>query len=209
MASQKRRVKQIGAIMKKSWDILAAFPYMNANEIYISQCHRLGHFQQGFSRGIIVNFHWYVDLTEMINQRQYLPPSIYVRHDYPKEWENLRRQLHSIFKLAKSKEQCKDNSSFYKERLVCNGKMFTTAPRKNSKELPQNLQPRNALEKQNKSVFCFLGSHSLLSSLHKPPFQLDGTQYSCTEQYIQCPKVQLFNNDLTHHRIMRDRSLQN
>ena len=73
---------------EKIWDILAALPNINVNEIYIAKCHRLGHFQKGFSRGIISNFHWYGDLTEIMNKRQYLLPSIYGKYDHLEEWEN-------------------------------------------------------------------------------------------------------------------------
>ena len=70
---------------EKISDLLAALPNMNVNEIYNAWCHRLGHLQQGFSRGIIANFHWYGDLTEILNERQYLPLNIYVRYDYQEE----------------------------------------------------------------------------------------------------------------------------
>ena len=36
---------------EKIWDILAALPNMNVNEIYVTQCHRLGHFQKVFFQG--------------------------------------------------------------------------------------------------------------------------------------------------------------
>ena len=83
-------------------------------------------------------------------------------------------------------------------------KEFTTAPRNNLTKLPQNLQPRNKAEKQNVDILCFLSSHSIFSSLHKAPFQVQGTQYSCTEQYIQCSKAQLLDDNLVHHWIMKE-----
>ena len=67
------------------------------------------------------------------------------------------------------------------------GKQFTAAARINLREIPQDLQPRNMAEKQIESLLCFLVS--VFSNLHKSPFQIDGTQYSCTEQYIQCSKA--------------------
>ena len=41
--SQKRRVKWSRAFIK-NWDIFAAYPNMNVNEINIAWYHRLGHF---------------------------------------------------------------------------------------------------------------------------------------------------------------------
>ena len=75
--------------------------------------------------------------------------------------------------------------------------MFTTAPRNNLTDLSQDLKSRNTAEKQNKSVLCFLGSHSVFSNLHKAPFKFVGTQHSCIEEYIQCSKAQLFNDELS------------
>ena len=44
---------------------------------------------------------------------------------------------------------------------MIDGNAFTTVPKKNLAELPQDLQPRNTAEKQNESVFylphvCFI-----------------------------------------------------
>ena len=94
-----------------------------------------------------------------------------------------------------------------KDRQAIAGKEFTTAPWNSLTEFPQDPQPRNTAAKQNKSLLYILGSHSVFSNLHKAPFQLEGTQtqYYCTEQYIQCSKAQLFDDDLAHHRSMKER----
>ena len=119
-----------------------------------------------------------------MNKKQYLPPDIYVRYDYPEEWENHRRQICPIFKLAKAMEQYKGKCSIMKDRLVIDGKESSTAPRNNLTELPQYLQPKSIVEKQNDNILCFLVGHSVFSNLHKAPFQVEGTWYTCTEQYI-------------------------
>ena len=54
---------------------------------------------------------------------------MYIRYDYPEEWEYCRRQLHPKFVLAKFKEQNKGKCSLQKDRLVIDGKELTTAPR--------------------------------------------------------------------------------
>ena len=72
--------------------------------------------------------------------------------------------------------------------LVIDRKKFTTVPRKNLTKLCQDL--------------CFLGSHSIFNNLHKAPFLFDGTQYSCTEQHMQCSKVHLFDVTFPNNRIM-------
>ena len=110
-----------------------------------------------------------------MNKRQYLPPNIYVRYDYPEDWENHRRQLHPIFKLAKSKEY-KGKCFLRKDRLMIDGKEFTTTIRNNVRELFQYLQPRNTVEKQNDNILCSLGSHIVFSNLQKAPFQVKCTQ---------------------------------
>ena len=84
------------------------------------------------------------------------------------------------------------------------GGKLTTAPRNLLTKLPQDLQPSNTAEKQNGNILSFLGSHSIFSYLPKAPFHFEGTLYSCTEQYIQCSKVQLFDDDLVYHRIMKE-----
>ena len=87
---------------------------------------------------------------------------------------------------------------------MTDGKEFTTPSKNNSTELPQDLQPRNTVEKQNDNILCSLGGHSVFSNIHKAPFQVEGTQYSCIEQYIQYSKAQLFDDDLAHHRTMKE-----
>ena len=129
-----------------------------------------GPFQQGMSRKIIARFHQYGDLSEIMNNRQYLLANISVGFDYPEKWKTCRRQLCPIFQLAKSKDQYKYNYSFQKDRLIIDGKEFTAAPRSNLAELTQNVQPRNTAEKQNESILCFLGSHSVFSNLNETPF---------------------------------------
>ena len=83
-------------------------------------------------------------------------------------------------------------------------KELKAAPRNKFAELPQVLQPRNTAEKHNENVLCFLGSHGVFSNLDKTPFLNDDTQYSCTKQYIQWSKAQLFEDDLVHHRTMEE-----
>ena len=92
-----------------------------------------------------------------MNKRGYLPHNIYVRYDYPGEWENCGRQLYPIFQFAKFKDQYMSKCSLWKDRLVIDGKEFTTAPRSTLTELSQDLQPRNRVEKQNENVPCFYG----------------------------------------------------
>ena len=116
----------------------------------------------------------------------------------------LQEAITSNIQIAKSKEQYKGKCFLWKDRLVIDGKEFTTAPRSNLTELPQDLQPRNTAEKQNDNILCFLVGHCVFSNVQKAPFQVEGTQYSCTEQYIQCSKTQLFDDDLAHHRIMKE-----
>ena len=136
-----------------------------------------------------------------MNKSQYLPPNIYVRYHYPEEWQNCWRQLHPIFKLTKSKEQHKGKCSLWKDSIVINEKEFTTALMNKLIVLLQDFQPRNTAEKQNDSVLCFLGSHSVFSNLHKTKFQFDD---SSMEQHIQCSKAQLCDDDFAHHRIINE-----
>ena len=106
------------------WNILVTIPIMNVDDIYTAKCHRPGHFQQWFTRRLIAYFHWYGDPTETMNKRQYLPPIIFVRYDYPEEWQNCKWQPHPIFKLAKFKDQYKSKCSLQKHRLVIDGGVY-------------------------------------------------------------------------------------
>ena len=150
---------------------------MNINEIYIAWCH----FQKVFLSGIIANFHWNGDLTELRNKMHYLSPYIHVRYDYPKTVKIARGNYAQFSYWPSLRNSTKVNAPSGRIGEWIDEKDFTTAPCKNVTELPQDLQPRNTAEKSNESVHCFLGSHSAISNLYKAPFQFDGTQYSCAE----------------------------
>ena len=48
----------------------------------------------------------------------------------------------------------------------------------------------------------FLGPHSPFSNMFSATFTVDNVEYGSTEQFIQASKAALFDDDVTHSRIM-------
>jgi predicted NAD-dependent protein-ADP-ribosyltransferase YbiA (DUF1768 family) len=73
------------------------------------------------------------------------------------------------------------------------------------KDLPPELDPIKVSEKTNSSTTAFFGQLHPFSSFHDATFKVNGTMYSCTEQYIQSEKTMMFGDDVANHKIMKSK----
>ena len=106
-----------------------------------------------------------------------------MNEDLPEEWNDRRRIL-------------------TKDKLVIDGKTYSAGPNPNIMEANKVLDVPGSCQKADEDKIIFLGCHSIFSNFHSSPFVLDSTHYNCVEQWIQSQKAALFNDDLSHSKIM-------
>ena len=168
----------------------------------IAKIDRVGVYVRGQIRPIVVQFMRQSDIELLMKNRLQLPDKIYVHEDFPPEIEERRRILRPIFNKAKKMHEYRGKCRLSFDKLILKGQTFTVAPLNNLSKLPLDLQPRASAEKENDSTIVFFTQGSPLSNFHPAPFVKDNIPYTCSEQYIQAKKAELFEDDETHGKIM-------
>jgi ribA/ribD-fused uncharacterized protein len=129
----------------------------------------------------------------------------WISEDYPPEI--LRKILFPVYRATR--QQMEDPSSFIKtaslsmDKLQINSKVFTV---NDIEKLPPSIHPVSIATKTDKdrNVTVFYSRNSVLSNFFQnAPFNLDGTTYNCTEQFIQHAKATLFGDQETAYKIMK------
>ena len=187
---------------------------VNTNDIWIARCHRLGRKKLNqrdrvSPRPIICCFHWYGDVSNILGDRWNLPKGIYVNEDLPEDWNDRRRVLKPIYKLAKRKQNLKEKTHWSKDKLVIEGKEYSVAPTNNISELKDlyNFDLAGTCEIRDANMLLFQGIHSIYSNFHPTRFVIDGVSYVSMEQYLQSSKASMANDDFNHRRILLTKSL--
>ena len=180
---------------------LCRMPDLDPFDVKISRCHRIGPYIRGKTRAIVAHFHWFGDRQYILENRRYLPTGIRVREDFPEEIEDRRRVLRPILNLAKKNENYKNKVHLSVDKLIVNNRAFTYAPKNNLNELPEDLKPEKAAEREDETTLVFFGQNSHFSNFHPASISVEGEKFSCSEQYIQHAKAKLFNDDIAATRI--------
>ena len=128
---------------------------------------------------------------------------MYASEDYPPEIEERRKVLRPIFNKAKRMDAYKGKCRLVADKLIIKGKAFVLQPVNNLADLPDELCPRKAAEKENEEILAFFSQGSPFSNFHPSPFEKDGVKYACNEQYIQAKKAEIFDDDNAHANIMK------
>ena len=190
--------------IRKLRAVLNWIPDLDAQNFKIEHCHRLdGQFRANSTRRVICCFNWYSDIQQILRNRKCLPKGVYVNEDLPEEWSDRCRILKPIFNAAKKTEKLKSKTFFSKDKLVIDGKMYShfNAIEANAVlDLPATCQRSS----EDLTKLVFLGAHSVFSNMHHAAFKIDNVSYSSAEQFIQSQKVTLFDDDVSHSRIMKE-----
>ena len=187
-------------------DALSNIPDLSdyAFHIRISRCHRVGPFIPNQVRPIIAHFHWYGDRQTILRLKNQLPRGIFVNEDFPQEYVERRAELRPVYKAAIRMEKYKGKVHWNKDKLVIDHKAYSAGPKNNLCDLPAELQPSKLCERESETCVAFLGSGSPHSNFSKSPFVIDNVPYVHNEQFIQKSKAEMFNDDVTASRIMRE-----
>lgn len=171
--------------------------------IKISRCHRVGPLRKDQTRAIKCYVESFDDKVKLFRAcRKKLEEGVAIHDDFPPEVEERRKILKPILKAALLLDDYKNNSYLNVDRLMINNVSYTYAPVNNLHMLPDELNPRVLCERSDEDVHVFFGIGSPMSNFHPCEFVIDGTKYSCNEQYIQSQKASLFSDDIAQSRIM-------
>ena len=180
----------------------------NARNMKLDRCHRLGPppirrakpTVVSKPRAIIVRFNWFADRMTVWNTRSMLKGTQFtISEDFPAPVEARRRQLLPVLKAAKQDGSIK-KAFTKKDKLILDGMVYTV---NDLHKLPVHLQPANIAKKETADVVLFFGRHSPLSNFSTSPFTIDGTTYSCMEQYLVHQKALLFSDDQAAYNVMQ------
>ena len=187
--------------MRKVLENIKSIPNVSKS-IKLSRCHRVGPYREGQVRSIKCHVHWFGDKVQLFKGRKQLKNGVTIHDDYPPEIEERRRILKPIMKKALTMDTYKNNTYLNVDRLIINSVSYTYAPINNLDLLPDDLNPRTLCELSDDNTHLFFGIGSPFSNFHSSEFVVDGTKYTCNEQYIQSQKASMFNDDIAESRIM-------
>ena len=126
-----------------------------------------------------------------MENKKYLPPGIFINHEYLPHIKKSRDKLRPILKLAKSKANYRDKSKLVDDKLIINGVSYTTD---DLNKLPPDIAAYQAAQKTNEETVIFHGELSPWSNFHTAPFIINNQCFNTSEHWIQLQKALLFND---------------
>ena len=150
--------------------------------IEIARCHRVGRFEPGKSRPLLVSFCHYEDKETVLRQRRHLKDTQYFMND-DLCLESTRRR-DSLIPLLKELKKVDPKAHMRGEKLFSKGKFYTI---ENAHSLPIDLHA--ASTKSSNGVTAFSGRFSRLSNLHPCDIIVNGRRFSSVEQVYQYEKA--------------------
>ena len=151
------------------------------NDMKFTRVHRLKN-----RRKTIVKFHYYQDKDYVWKHKYALKNTkkYWLEEDYPVEIKNRRQVLEPIFRAAKKIPDLK--CSMVADKLIINGQRYTTST---LHRLPDPLKLHNTSVATQGDVVYFFTRASPFSNFFPALFKLNGSTYSCVEQYYQARKA--------------------
>lgn len=105
----------------------------------------------------------------------------WIQEDLPKAVKNSYRTFFRILRKAKSMGDRFPNAHIKGQSLFIDGKPYGED---NLEQLPEVLRPSSLATMHSDGALIFFGRFSPLSNHHFSRFTIDGTEFSCMEQYI-------------------------
>ena len=172
----------------------------NASSMQIERCHRVGQKRHGGKpRTIIAKFSFYQDRQEVWSRRSNLKDTnIWLREDFPVEYEERRRKMYPIVSCAKKIPAFRD-IYIHIDKLVLNKKTYTVDQ---LEMLPDGIKASQVATRTANDVTYFFHKESPLSNFHPAAFTIEDVSYAHTEQYLQSKKALKFKDKHTADLIM-------
>jgi ribA/ribD-fused uncharacterized protein len=119
-----------------------------------------------------------------------------MHEDFHPEIAERRKKLYPVVKAAKNQDR---KATLIGDTLLIDSIRYTI---NDLEKLPDNLKYVLTGTKTSDSACAFFGYKSPLSNFFHAPFKEFGTEFHSVEQYFQCKKAELFNDEATASRIM-------
>ena len=184
--------------------VIRSLPGIQANNVKVDRCHRLG--SGGKMRSIIACFNWYGDVTAILRGKTRLPKGVFVSEDFPMEWVDRRRVLRPLFMKLKDMEEYKTSTFLTKDKLIVKGKAYSAGPISNLADLNTLFDLSTTCERKEGDTLAFHGIHSVYSNFHPAPYKYNNITFPTAEHGIQYGKADLFDNDIAKSQILRSNS---
>ena len=84
---------------------------MDTSDAKIARCHRVGPYRCNGTRAIITNFHWYGDITTILQNKRKLSKGKCVNEDLPDEWLECQRIPRPVLKQTLKHEHYRGNEN--------------------------------------------------------------------------------------------------
>ena len=97
---------------------------MDTTDVKIARCHRIGPYRRNGTRAIVVNFHWFEDVTTIMQNKHKLHEGKYVSEDLPDEWLDSQKILRPIMKQALKQEKYRGKVRLKQNKLVIDGRSY-------------------------------------------------------------------------------------
>ena len=167
---------------------------VDEDDIHIITCHRLNYpnktktsrFNQSDDRprNVVVRLSHKDEVFSILRSANKLKghePRIFINQQYPQDIGSRRRILQPVFYLAK---QHKMKASLNQDKLYIDGKLFNVT---NINDVPFDISCLN--QKEDDATLAFHGRFSPFSNFYPAEFKIDGSTYSCSEQFYQHEKA--------------------
>jgi ribA/ribD-fused uncharacterized protein len=194
---------------KDSWRVceeklLNILQKANLGHVKFERVHRLGTKDKTNKqpRRVIAKFSCFKDREAVWFSRFSISQmsNVWINEDFPEEIKTKRQTLMPALKAAQRSTDIK-HATLKVDKLIIDGRAFTVETMHNSSRF---LQPDMTCVIESADTVVFFTRHSVFSNLHPMPIQLDGTTFSCNEQYYQYMKALHFNDLVTAERIKRE-----
>ena len=132
--------------------------------------------------------------------------NVIVDNDYCQAIEQERKQLlpfvHAINNVRKNDGSTPYMASVVRDKLVVNSKVYK---QDELNSLPNLIKPQHLFTQSRNGITGFFKKFSPLSNHHPAPQTITGITYNCNEQFYFDRKAQIFNDNVTGDRILREK----
>lgn len=176
------------------WQVAKEF-FKNRLELphlQIDVAYRLGTYSAASSnpRPLAVRFMKIADRWKVWNRRAKIDNlgkrSAWIQEDLPKQLREDQRVLLRIAKCARAQPKVYGNPRVKDFELQLNGHSYAVG---DVRKLPADLQPEVVYTPRSDNSVVFFTKHSPLSNHHRASFSVEGTTFSCVEQYLAYHKA--------------------
>ena len=173
--------------------------FERAIKIPIASCKRVGKYSGHWPRPISVKFINNSDITTIIRIEEKTAKRIYTNEEYPKEIQRQRNILQPILRLASNLPEYKGKCKLENNTLIIQGKCSSI---EDISQLPENLSPIKATQKQDDATIGYFGQLCLYSNFFHRKFVINNPNFKRSKHYIHYTKAVYFNYTLTARAIL-------